>query len=219
MPLSPKGLYRIKLIGELHGQATETAFHFLTNSSGNVNNSYQTELTDLLAHFITNIVPKVQTFACQEWAGKTVTAITLIPKAEVFLETRLANGTGVQSDNSLPSFCAGVLSLRTGKGGRSRIGRLFLPGVAEGLSSASRLEGNYLSLLAAIGSALTASYGASGSYPYVRYGVFSRKLGVTRTLLPTPSLTYNEVGFQMVTNTVARPEIATMRRRKLARGI
>lgn len=219
MPLNPLGLYRLKLVGELHGQATETAFHFLTNSSGNVNNSYTTELQDLMTHFITNIVSKIQIFASQQWAAKTLIGVTLIPKSQVFIETRLANGTGAQPDDSLPSFCAGLLSLRTGQGGRSRIGRLFLPGVAENLSSQSRLEGSYLTLLSNVGAALTSAYGPSGSYPYVRYGVYSRKLGVTRVLSPTPTLNYSSAGFAIINSTVARPEVATMRRRKLARGI
>jgi hypothetical protein len=219
MPLSPLGLYRVTLIGELHGQATQTAFHFQTNSSGNVNNNYSTELQDLMANFITNIVPKVQLFAGQEWAGKTVLGITLIPKATVFVEMRLANGTGTQPDQCLPSFCAGLLSLRTGAGGRSRIGRLYIPGVAEGLSSNSKLEGSYLSLLSGIGAALLQQYGPSGGFPYVRYGVFSRKLGVTRNPGPPATLSYSSAGWMMINSIIARPEIATQRRRKLARGI
>lgn len=219
MPLNPLGLYRLKLVGELHGQATETAFHFQTNSTGNVNNSYRVELQDLMANFVTNIVPKVQLFASQEWIGKTVLGITLIPKAEVFIETRLMNGTGGQSDDSLPSFCAGLLSLRTGFGGRSRIGRLYIPGVAENHSSDSRLEGQYLGVLSGIGAALLQFYGPTGGFPYVRYGVFSRKLGVTRSVGPPPTLNYNAAGFARVDSIIARPEIATMRRRKLARGI
>lgn len=219
MPLNPLGLYRLKLVGELHGQATETAFHFLTNSSWNGNSSYKVELTDLMTHFVANIVPKVQLFASQEWVAKTVIGITLIPKAEVFIETRLPNGTGTQPDNCLPSFCAGLLSLRTGFGGRSRIGRLYIPGVAEGLSSASRLEGQYLSLLSGIGASLLQFYGPSGSVPWVRYGVFSRKLGVTKSSIPAPTLTYHQGGFARIDSVIARPEIATMRRRKLARGV
>lgn len=218
MPMTPRGLYRVKLIGELHGQATETAFHF-TTSENSGQTSYYTELLETMQHFQTNMLPKVQAFCSQQWVAKTLIGVTLIPKAEVFIEIRIPNGTGFQTDDSLPSFCAGLLSLRTGLGGRSRIGRIYLPGVAENLSSLSRLDGTYLSLLAAIGSGLTQFYGATGSYPWIRYGVFSRKLGVTRSLLPVPSLNYNIAGFKIVNSTVARPEVATMRRRKLARGI
>lgn len=217
MALDPKGLYRIKLIGEVHGQATETAFHFQT-SDVNVQPSYEVELRETMEDFIQYILPKVQAFCSQQWSAKTLVGVTLIPRESVFIETRIPNGAGFQSDDSLPSHDAGLLSLRTGKGGRSRIGRLYLPGVSENLSSTSRLEGQYLGLLSDFGSTLTQRYGLNGAYPYIRYGVFSRKLGVTRVLLPTPHLIYSHNGFTIVRNTVARPEIATQRRRKLARG-
>lgn len=218
MPLTPRGLYRVVLVGEIHGQMTQTAFHFITSENSGYTD-YRLELTDLMARFITSILPKVQAFCSQEWVAKTVIGVTLIPKAAALVETRIPNGTGFQPDDSLPSFNAGLLSLRTGFGGRSRIGRLYLPGVAEGLSKLSRLEGAYLTLLSDIGAALTATFGNNGAYPWNRYGVFSRKLGVTRVLSPFPSLNYSSAGFTIVQSTVARPEIATMRRRKLARGV
>lgn len=218
MPMTPRGLYRLLLIGELHGQLTQTAFHFITSENSGYT-SYRLELQDLQARFIQDILPKVQAFCSQEWAAKTVVGVTLVPKSESLIETRIPNGTGFQPDDSLPSFNAGLLSFRTGFGGRSRIGRIYLPGVAEGLSKQSRLEGSYLTLLAAVGTALTGTFGNNGAYPWNRFGVFSRKLGATRVLSPFPSLTYNSGGFTIVTNTVARPEIATMRRRKLARGV
>lgn len=218
MALPQVGLYRLTLVGELHGQATQTAFHF-SDSDNQPNPTYQVALNHLMSDFLTIALPKIRLFACQEWAAKTLLGVTLIPKAEVFIETRIASGTGTQTDNSLPSFCAGLLSLRTGRGGRRRIGRLYFPGVAENLSSNSRLEGNYLGLLSDIGATLVSRYGVNGTYPYCRYGVFSRALGVTRVLSPVPTLNYSLAGFTKIDSTVARPEVATMRRRKLARGI
>lgn len=170
-------------------------------------------------NFITNIMPKWLLFCNQEWVAKTLVGVTLIPKQAVFIEKRFASGSGSQPDNSLPSFCAGLLSLRTGAGGRNRIGRLYVPGVAETLSSISRLEGVYLGLLSDLGNKLVTQYGPNGAYPWVHYGVFSRKLGVTRVVGPPPTLNYSHAGFQTVSNIIARPEIATIRRRKLARGV
>lgn len=218
MPLTPRGLYRISLIGELHGQATQTAFHFTTSESS-AQSSYQTELNETMDNFISTIMPLWQVFCSQEWVAKTLVGITLIPKQAVFIEKRFSSGTGGQPNNSLPSFCAGLLSLRTGVGGRNRIGRLYVPGVAEDSSSASRLEGVYLGLLSNLGNKLVSQYGANGAYPWVHYGVFSRKLGVTRVTGPPPTLNYNIAGFQRISNIIARPEIATVRRRKLARGV
>lgn len=125
----------------------------------------------------------------------------------------------MQTGNSLPSFCAGLLSLRTGLTGRSRVGRIYVPGVAEDLSDNSRLEGAYTSVLQTLGSTLLTRYGPSGSFAHCRIGVFSRKLGVVRNPLPTPTLSYNLNGWTQITAFIARNEIATQRKRKLARGI
>lgn len=214
---TPQGLYRLIVIGELHGQLTHTAFHF----TGNVNANYNTHLKEanaLLADFRQNVLPVYQLFCSQEWLSKSILVTTLIPKSTILLEHRAATGNGGQGDNSLPSFCAGLLSLRTGVGGRSGSGRLYIPGVAENLSSNSRLEGSYLGLLANIGTVLLTRYGASLTANVARYGLYSRKLGVTRSAGPPPSLSYSMAGFMPITDYVARPEVATMRKRKLARG-
>lgn len=217
MPLSPRGLYKIILVGELHGQLTQTAFHFKTSENSG-QTSYKTEMQETMTDFRTNILPLYSIFCSQEWKGKSIIGVTLIPKSEFFLEDSLPNTVGGQASESLPSFCAGLLSLRTGQGGRSRIGRLYLPGVSEDSVSNSRLEPTYYGLLSNFGAALVTRYGPNGAYPWVRLGVFSRKMGAVRVFNPLPSYTYNIAGWTQLTSTVARPEIATIRKRKLAKG-
>lgn len=214
---TPQGLYRLIVIGELHSQLTQTAFHF----TGNVNANYNThakEATALVNDFVTWVLPTYKTFCSQEWLCKSVYVVSLIPKSAVLVEHRGATGNGAQGDNCLPSFNAGLLCLRTGVGGRSGSGRLYIPGVAEGLSSNSKLEGTYLALLADIGAALVNRYGPPLVANVARYGLFSRRLGVTRNPGPPPSLTYSMNGFMPITGYIARAEIATMRKRKLAHG-
>lgn len=171
-----------------------------------------------MTDFRTNILPLYSIFCSQEWKGKSIIGVTLIPRAEVFLEDSLPNTVGGQASESLPSFCAGLLSLRTGQGSRSRIGRLFLPGVSEDSVSNSRLEPTYYGLLSNFGAALVTRYGPNGSYPWVRLGVFSRKLGAVRSNTIPPHYDYLIGGWAQLTSTVARPEVATIRKRKLAKG-
>lgn len=216
--VNPLGLYHLSLFGEIHGQTTQNVFHFQTRSSS-IGATHAFEATQLLTDFNTNVVPKIKAFCCDDWAIKTILVTTLIPKSTVLTEMRIATGAGLQPDDSLPSFCAGLLSLRTGVGGRSAHGRIYIPGVPEGLSSQSRTEGSLLTLLSDIGTVLLTRYGPTGGFAYARYGVFSRKLGVTRSAGPPPTLTFNHVGFFPVTEIIARPEIATMRKRKLSHGI
>lgn len=216
--VNPLGLYHLSMFGELHGQTTQNVFHFQTRASS-IGSSYAFEATQLINDFETNVLPKVKAFCCDDWAVKTLLVTTLIPKSVVLVEKRIATGAGVQSDDSLPSFCAGLLSLRTGVGGRSGHGRLYIPGVPENLSSASRTEGSLLTILSDIGAVLLNRYSNSGGFSYARYGVYSRKLGVTRSAGPPPTLNFSHAGFFPVTEIIARPEIATMRKRKLSHGI
>lgn len=181
-------------------------------------NTHENELKNLCNDFAGYMVPAIQGFASDDWRAKTVLGVSLIPRPGVLVEVRIAEGTGAQSDDSLPSFCAGLLSLRTGVGGRSGKGRLYIPGVSENISSESRLEGNYLSILNNIGTILLTRYGSSGTAFIARFGLFSRKLGVTRSLGPPVSLVYNMAGFMPVTTIIARPEVVTQRKRMLLRG-
>lgn len=216
MTMTPRGLYRVKIIGELHGQLTETALNF----RGADSNSYTTYLAELQAlhdDVIANVLTPLKAFCNQEWKLKTVLSIQLNPRPGVMIET-IQTGGGIQVGNSLPSFCAGLLSLRTGLTGRSNHGRLFIPGVSEDLSSLSKLEGNYLSTLQSLGSTLVTRYGTSGAANSARLGVFSRKLGITRMPGPPPYLVYDPAKLQIISQVVARPEVATQRKRKLARG-
>jgi hypothetical protein len=216
MPVTPRQLYQIKIIGELHGQATETRFWFKSADTSTWTTP-QNELTSLRGDFLTNIVPAYKAFCNQNWSAKTMLSVQMTAVPGIFIDDVLSGG-GVQTGDSLPSFCAGLLSLRTGLTGRSRVGRIYVPGVAEDLSSNSRLEGAYTSVLQTLGATLLARYGPSGSFAHCRIGVFSRKLGVTRNPGPPPSLSYSINGWTQVTSFIARPEVATQRKRKLARG-
>lgn len=217
MPLNPLGLYRLKVIGELHGQLTDTSFHFRTHTAS-TQTTYASELQALVTDFRNNMIPKMQAFAHQEWIAKSILAVTLIPRPGVLIEDTLGGLTGFQVDDCLPSFCSGLLVFRSGVAGRHGHGHIHLPGVAAGLVNASRLESSYLPLLRDIGTTLLQRYGPSGSISIVRTGVFSRVLGVTRNPGPPVTLSYSMSGFFPITSFIARPEVSTMRKRKLFRG-
>lgn len=194
-----------------------TLFHFraLTTSP---HSSHTGEANALINDVKTLILPKIQAFASDDWTALTILCVSLIPRPGVLLEDRLGNATGFQPDESLPSFCAGLLSLRSGVAGRSAHGRIYIPGVPENALDSSKLTGVALGLLSDIGTALTARFGNTGSSNYARYCIFSRKLGVTRNPGPPPTLTYSMTGAFTVSSVIARPEIATQRKRKLQRG-
>lgn len=216
MPVTPRQLYQVKLIGELHGQLTETRF-WLRGGDSSPASTVAAEIAGIRLPFINTIIPAIKSFCNQEWHAKTLLTVQMSVRPGIFIDDVLTGG-GSQVGDSLPSFCAGLLSLRTGLTGRERVGRIYLPGVAEDFSQDSRLAGDYLGILQSIGNTLLSTFGPSGSTGYGRIGVFSRKLGVTRNIGPPPTLSYSINGWTQITSFIARPEVATMRKRKLARG-
>lgn len=216
MPVTPRQLYCVHVIGELHGQLTQTRFWFRGGDSSPAS-TVSAELQGIRSAFAASILPAYRLFCNQQWIAKTMLTVQMSANPGAFIDDPLTGG-GSQVGDSLPSFCGGLLSLRTGLTGRSRVGRIYLPGVAEDLSSSSRLENSYVSILQALGNALLNTFGPTGTSGYGRVGVFSRRLGVTRNAGPPPTLTYSINGWTQVTSFIARPEIATQRKRKLARG-
>lgn len=196
---------------------TNTVLHFIGGRNANIN-SHANELSAICNEVANYVVPAMQGFCSDDWSAKTVLGVSLIPRPGVLVEVRIASGSGAQPDDSLPSFCAGLLSIRTGVGGRSGHGRLYIPAPTEDLCSASRLEGNYLTILANIGAVLNTRFGPTGLSNLAYFGIFSRKLGVTRNAGPPATLSYSMAGFMKMTTWIARPELVTQRKRMLARG-
>jgi hypothetical protein len=80
---------------------------------------------------------------------------------------------GLVAGDALPSQDAVVIGLRTGrKGGRYR-GRFYLPGVAEGGTTAGRLTGAQLTAVQGLAQALIDTWGPGGSVPAYRLVVYS----------------------------------------------
>lgn len=217
MPVSPRQLWRFIIAGQLHGQLTQTLFHAISPTNSTANTA-AVEASIMYTEFANNVIPAYKLFCSQEWQINSLTLIQLTADPGIIVDGTMV-GNGAQVGNSLPSFCAGVLSLRSGLTGRTRHGRLYLPGVAEDLTSASKLEAGYFGVLQNFGNLLRDRYGSSGSTNIIRLGIFSRKLGVTRIGGIVPKLSYSTAGFTQLTGCIARPEIGSMRRRKLARGL
>lgn len=220
MPLPVGGvLVQLNIFGEIHGQRTQNSFHFRSReTAGEIWDTTLSECQSLLSDFRGVVLPAIQSFANQDWVARSIILITMVPRHEILLETRISNGNGIQGNDSLPSFCAGLLSLRTGRGGRSGHGRVYLAGVAEDTSSSSRISGENLTQLANVGVVLYGRYGPLGTNDKFEYGIYSRKIGDTREPGPPPYIVHSTDGFIPVVEVVPRVEIATMKKRQLHHG-
>lgn len=216
MPVSPLQLYMFMIVGELHQQLTVTRLWFRGHTASPAS-TVAIELSNIKTGVVNSILPAYRNFLSSAWHGNHLLAMNMTTVPRIMID-EVISASGVQDAISLPSFNAGVLSLRTGLSGRTRNGRLFLPSPSSGDCDGSRLTGASLGLLQAFGNTLLNVFGPTGTNAYGRIGVFSRKLGVTRNAGPPPSLSYSIAGWTAVTEVIARSEIATMRKRKLGRG-
>lgn len=216
MPLSPLKLYMMLIVGELENQLTITKFWFRGGTASPAS-TVTVEMTQIHAAFKANILPKYQAFCSSRWHGNHLLLMEMTTRPRQMIDEVIAV-SGFQDAISLPAFSSGVLSLRSGFSDRTRNGRLFLPSPSSGDCDGSRLSSASFGLLQTFGNSLLTYFGPSGSNAYGRIGIFSRKLGVTRVLTPTPQLNYSIAGWTQCTEVIARSEIATQRKRKLGRG-
>lgn len=120
--------------------------------------------------------------ASATYRGVGVRRIQPLP---ISLETysNAAAGVGGLAGDPLPLQTAGIITIGTALGGRSRRGRAYIPFPNEDSNTASALPSNaYVALLATLGGALTATFGpgAGGNTNNLIAVVFSRKFN-TRT--------------------------------------
>lgn len=216
MPISPLKLYCCWIVGELDNQLTVTRLWFRGGTSSPAS-TVTAEIGGIRSGIVTSILPAYRNFCSSLWHGNHLQIMEMTTTPRVMID-EVISVSGIGDAQSLPSFCAGVLSIRTGFSGRTRAGRLFLPGIPDGGSLNSKLTGASFGQLQAFGTTLLNVFGPSGTNAYGRWGVFSRKLGVTRSAGPPPSLSYSIAGWTQATEAIARFDVATMRKRKLGRG-
>lgn len=136
---------------------------------------------------------------------------TLIPHDGPMAERPIINQTGAQGDESLPSYCAAILSLRTGLGGKTNRGRLYFAGVSEIDSDSGLLIPAAFTSLSDIGNQLASIYGASGSEGHYQHVIFSKKLGYSGGV-------YSTAGIRPIVQYIPRKTLGTQRHRMIGHG-
>lgn len=201
----------LTLVQQLHAQTIQNGYYF-TNASEYDSINLANDMTTLVSQFQNLILPHIKVMQSQELVHRSIVATSVVPREGSIVETILETSQGSQVEQSLPSYCAAVLTLRSGLGGKSNRGRSYYAGICESFSSSSRLDGNTLAQLQNVGNQLLAFFGpSSGSSPF-RYVIFSRKA-------QGDGLSNNaSLWHRPVTQTVARSILGTQRHRKLGIG-
>lgn len=143
------------------------------------------------------------------YIGRTVSVKRVYPTVspEYLFDT---SGFSGSAGISLPTFAAGLVSLRTDTGGKSGQGRLYLPAVASPNVEGSELTGDAVAVLANFVLCMFGKF-VGGTEPFT-WGIISRKIREANA---------GDVAnwFKPVTVAVPRVDLATQRSRKLRRGV
>jgi hypothetical protein len=129
------------------------------------------------------------------------------PIAELVFESM----TGDQPDESLPSYCSAILTLRTGFGGKRNRGRIYYGGIGENDTADGRLGPDSFNALTLIGNQLVTVFGPSPGNPFLQLVVFSRR---DWTLNGSP----NYDAIKPVVQCVPRSVLGTQRHRLIGKG-
>lgn len=203
----------LTFVQTLHGQTIQNGFYFTNKNSWDTTaNGHETKLKSLIARFILSIVPKFALIQNNQVAYRTVIGTVLYPKDGAQAETIFESGGGAQPNESLPSYVSGVLTLRSGYGGKSNRGRLYVGGIGEDNHTASRVDAYTLTALQNLGDELLTSFGPVGTFSGNSYVIYSRKLGLSEGGLYLP------IGCIPVTATQARSVLGTQRHRMIGIG-
>lgn len=210
-------MYHLTLVSELHGNQVQNGYYFVP-ASAHSSPDIPTELFTIVERFNARVMPAIQAFSCDDLHFIALICATMIPRYGPIYERPFETGEGAIPNESLPSYCAGVLSLRTGFGGRSHRGRSYYSGVGTLDSERSRLTASGFTRLQGIGDALLGGFAASVADNEFHYGVYSKKLGDVAPPPPQAGKLMTLAGFQPITQTIARHEIYTQRHRLSGHG-
>lgn len=210
IPAAVNDLFQVRVKGFQEGQETNNVFHFICKSqSADVEVAL---ILKLINCFVTHLLPVLS----NKWTLDTVqwkrVSPTLSPE---FITAPEAGNVGALATDSLPTFNAALVSIRTPEGGRSKRGRMFLAGIPESATIASRFDltgATWLGILAFVNCLVTEFVtNAELGTDTFHMGVYSRKLGGS-------AFPYNLVGFTAANQLSPVALLATMRSRKVGRG-
>ena len=209
-PASVGDKFQVRVVGRIEGQETNNILHFMAATAID---DVETRLVLALAEcFIMHLLPVVTS----AWTLEKLVWKKVSPALGVETVTVPSGaGAGAGAATALPSFVSAVISIRTAEGGRSKRGRMYLPGVVESASTISALDtGNaFWTALVAFAACVTSKFILGDPPPANSFQleVYSRKIGGA-------TFPYGAAGFTAVTTFLPVQQLGTTRSRKVGRG-
>lgn len=210
IPAAVGDMFQVRVKGFQEGQETNNVLHFVCSAASSDVDLHLIQV--LIQCFVTHLLPAWSA----NWTLDTVVwkrvSPTLSPE---FVSSATTGVSGAVVTDSLPTFNAALVSIRTAQGGRSKRGRMFLAGIPESgtIKSSFDLAGlPWLAILAFV-ACIVDKFIDNGELGSDRFtlGVYSRKIGGA-------AFPYGAAGFTPAVSMNAVALVATMRSRKVGRG-
>lgn len=204
--------YQVRIVGRIEGQETNNILYFRCVSGQGDDDVALHLIQALLQCVIDNLLP-VLTSA---WTLERIVWKKVFPQlGPEIISVPQGQAAGAGPSAALPSFASVVFSIRTQFGGRSKRGRMYLPGIPEAATNGSAIDPTGAFWAGLIGFALCfISKFVTGDPPGSNQWqsmVYSRKLGGSTFPL-------GNNGFEAVTEFVPNSLLGTTRSRKVGRG-
>lgn len=165
-----------RIIGELHGQTTVNVFHFGTNEVVNDQGALDELLLQLVQALADCVVETLLPAVTSDWRFVKCDGHIIYPAPSDPLEASgLPEHVGTRSATS-HSVSSSLLRIKSGQGGRSGKGRVFLPPPGEAEIAASVIDGPTLVLLAAFAACMATKFMGPDKETFWTLGVLSKKI-------------------------------------------
>lgn len=163
--------YRVRIKWQLHGQACLNVLNFVSRGSQDLNTQLLQVILDCA---VTHLLPILSNDVTLLGADVKNVSGTTAQEDEVVLTSGNLGGNVV---DSIPSFNALVINMKTAHPGRRGRGKMFLLGIGENSEQFSKVDATFIAAAVAYIACLISAFTASDplSTPLFHWSVFSRK--------------------------------------------
>lgn len=202
--------FRVRVVGKLHGQLYNNVLHFATNVEildAPTLNARLKELANAVQECILQLLPA----ATEDFSFETVEAEAIAPAVTDPINSDVSVTTQGEGTTQGVGFASCLVSVRTGGGGKSGRGRMYLPPGGEDFATAGEWTAPQIALIAAFCACMAGKFIGAGATTQFRLGVLSRK-----TFANTPA--NFDAAFREATELIPQRVIASMRTRQKGKG-
>lgn len=202
---------RVRIIGRIHGSQTNNVLHFATNTVVNDGPNLDPLLLALATAVALCVIEQLLPAITSDWTFERVEAQSISPTISDAVVFTPNAGTIGTSPGTNVSFAASLVNLRSGVGGRSGRGKIFLPPAGDSVITESKLTQPPMDAIVAFLTCVAEKFHpVNGTEDWV-FGILSRKLltGIGGSF---------DAAFHPVTQMAPNQIVAKMGSRKLGVG-